>query len=990
MGSARTFRIGIEHGAVILSVLLLVFGVTVCLQPGIAPTQNQRLLHQILELRSRRHADASALSVEYMNRHQGAFAVALAAEIASDFFDSATAIDLYHKLPADGGRWELMAKLGLARRFELEGRLVDEERELRRALELNPYHLEANSRLGHILQLSGRTWEGIPCFFRLIRCGKCRGDELLGVAAPERFFRSDENIEQLGLGRNPVEISARMASARRILFESRQDEAEKLLREVLHSAPGLAEAQGRLGRIIYDRGDAAEFLEWRGALTDEARHHPEVWFVQGLQARRLGQTKGAVRCFLETLTLSPNHLAANNQIASCLEQLGQRELSLEFVRRGELLSNLESVLNLLRDDADINLMKRSVDLLAELGRYWEAAGWSYVMSHIVGSDKKQCLSEMQRWLRLANRTSDQQVSVNPVLRLKRSDYDEPRWSASSNTRTAPTISTTADNTAWQFRDDAEKLGIQFSYYEGTTEATRLQHIFNVVGGGLSATDFDLDGYCDLYLAQANNWRDPTPQPQYPDKLFRNLPSGQFQDITVLAGLGDLGFTHGVSTGDFDQDGFPDIYIGNLGPNRMYRNNGDGTFEDVTEVAGVAGNEWTTSSVFSDFSGDGLPDLYVANYSLISETAKKECKRGTGEPMACTPDVLTAEFHKLYLNRGDGTFRDVTSDAGMKQPNGRGLAVITWDFDGDGRLGVFVANDTSPNFLFIPDNVDENGLQHFREEGMIRGVAFDVDGNAQACMGIAAGDIDGNSRLDMYITNFFGESDTLYCQREDRLFEDATRQFTLRDAGFWTLGFGCQFADFDGDGWEDIIATNGHVDQKSRRGDPDRMPPQLFHNVGGRKFDEVPATKLGSFFQKGYLGRGLARLDWNRDGRADFVVSHLHDRLAVVTNETPQAGKTLAVRLISRSGARDAIGSTVKIKSGDKDVYRLMTGGDGYLVNNERTLRFATPPEQTTVDIEVRWLGGQVQHWHGVQAHTEILLIEGRKDAIRLRDFSQPD
>lgn len=989
MEDSRTIR-RIEQGFAILSILLLVAGVVICLQPFVAPSQNQRLLRQVLESRSRRYADAPALAVEYMNQTSSrAFGVALAAEIASDFFDSATAIELYRKLPADGGRWEFMAKLGMARRFELEGRIGDAERELRRALELNPYHLEANSRLGHIFQISGRTWEGIPCFFRLIRSGRCRGDELLGLAAPERFFRADDNIERLGLNRDPVEISAKLAIARRILIESRQDESEKLLREILHDAPNLGEAQGRLGRIIYDRGDAAEFLEWRGALTDESRHHPEVWFVQGLQARRLGQTRGAVRCFLETLTLMPNHLAANNQIASCLEQLGQRELSTEFVRRGEALSKLESVLNRLRNDVDISVLKQTVELLADLGRYWEAAGWSFVMSHLRDSDRTHCLQEMQRWLRLANRTSDQQVSHNPVLRLKRSDYDEPRWSPSSIKKTASTIPITVDNTPWQFRDDAEKVGILFEYYEGTTEATRLQHIFNVVGGGLSATDFDLDGYCDLYLAQANNWRDPARQPQYPDKLFRNLPSGQFQDVTGPAGLGDLGFTHGVATGDFNQDGFPDIYLGNLGPNRLYLNNGDGTFEDVTEVAAVAGNEWTTSSVLADFSGDGLPDLYVANYSLMSETARKECQRSTGEPMACTPDVLTAEFHKLYLNLGDGTFRDVTSAAGMHQPNGRGLAVIAWDFDGKGRLGVFVANDTSPNFLFIPDSADENRMQQFREEGMIRGVALDTDGNAQACMGIAAGDIDGNGRLDMYITNFFGESDTLYSQRDDGLFEDATRQYQLRDAGFWTLGFGCQFADFDGDGWEDIIATNGHVDQKSRRGDPDRMPPQLFHNVGGRRFDEVPPSKLGPFFQRGYLGRGLARLDWNRDGRADFVVSHLHDRLALVTNETPQAGKTLAVRLIARTGARDAIGATVKIKTGNQDVYRLMTGGDGYLVNNERTLRFSTPPEQSTIDIEVRWLGGQVQRWQGIQPHTEILLIEGRPEAVRLQDFSQP-
>ena len=978
----------IERAMTVITVLLVLAGAAVCMQPECFPTANQLMIKRIQQALELRQPVAYQLALEHLNKTGSEpMAIALAADAAAISFENEAAMSYYRRLPVDGGRWEFHAEMGLARRCEILGRLTEAERHLRRALELVPSHMEANSRLGHLLQISGRSAEAIPLFFILVRTGKCRGDELLGVAAPERFFRTDDHLERIGLNADPPEVLAQLPIARRMLFDNRQAEAEVLLRKVVETAPQLGEAQGRLGRIIFDRGDPDELLQWHGSLPSGARHHPEVWFVLGMQARRTGQLEGAVRCFLETLHRSPNHLSANIQIAGCLDQLKRADLAKEFARRGEILARLETHFNVLRNDVTAELIGQCITCLGDLGRYWEAAGWSYVLTHLRDVPRAAARQEVRRWLQLAaGSATPNSLASNPAARLRREDFPEPRWNPPSSKKNAPAM-IAHDATRWEFADDAGRLGIEFQYFEGTTEATRLQHIFNVVGGGLAATDYDLDGWCDLYLAQANNWRDSSPQPEYPDRLFRNLSGQQFQDVTSLAGLGDLSFTHGVAAGDFDQDGFPDLHVGNLGPNRLYRNNGDGTFTDVTTTAGVAGNEWSTSSTFADFNGDGLPDLYVANYSLLAETAAKECKRANGELMACTPDLLQAEFHRLHLNQGDGSFRDVTQQSGMRQPNGRGLGLVAWDFGGDGRLGLFVGNDTSPNFLFINGGTGSDGVPMFREEGVVRGVAYDVDGNAQACMGVAAGDINGDGRLDMYITNFFGESDTLYSQLNDGSFHDATRPFALRDAGFWTLGFGCQFADFDGDGWEDIIATNGHVDQRSRRGDPDRTPPQLFVNRQGRKFDEVPRERLGSFFQHGYLGRGLAKLDWNRDGRVDFGVSHLHGRFALVTNHTPSSGQPLIVRLNGRSGARDPIGATVKIRAAEREIIRLLTGGDGYLVTNERNLHFAIPAGIPAVDIEVRWPGGIIERWRDVRPNHDILLIEGRAKPIELHAFT---
>ncbi|MBC7819077.1 MAG: VCBS repeat-containing protein [Planctomycetaceae bacterium] len=972
---------------VVLSIAIA--GALCCTQPELFPTAKQRLTRQILVPLAERRPEVLPLVRRYLEQFPDeSFGVALAAEAAATQSEHQRAIELFSRLPADGGRWEFMAKLGLARRYEMLGRMSDAERHLRRAIELNPDHLEANNRLGNLLQISGRTWESAPYFFRLIRRGKCRGDELLGVATTERFFRTDDRIERVGLANDPPEPLVKLGIARRFLYANRQDEAEALLREVIETRPELGEAQGRLGRIIVERGNPTEFLHWRGSLPDEARSHPEVWFVQGLQARRQGQMEGAIRCLLEALELSPNHLGANVQIAGCLNQVGRVEIASQFGRRAELLAELEGTLNLLRADADPALMDKAISAFSGMGRFWEAAGWAHVKTRME-IPQEGLRSNMRHWLSLASREpAATAATFLPTTQLRRDDFQPPHWKAPEllEPHSKPNTGGIALHIPWNFSDEAEQAGIQFTYCEGTNEANRLSHIFNVMGGGLAAVDYDRDGWTDIYLAQANNWREAAPSTEHVDQLFRNLLGERFQDATDLAGVGDVSFSHGVTVGDFDQDGFPDIYIGNKGPNRLYHNNGDGTFNDVTDTAGVAGQEWTTSSVFADFTGDGLPDLYVANYTLLEETTHKECKRANGEPMACTPDVLTAEHDRCYTNLGDGTFRDVSQAAGIRVPDGKGLGVIAWDFEGEGRLGLFVANDTTPNFLFLNRGTDSDGTPRFVEEGVVRGVAFDVDGNAKASMGVAAADATGDGRIDMFITTFFGESNTLYSQRPDGFFDDLTRPFNLRDSGFWLLGFGCQFVDLDGDGWDDLIATNGHVDQSSSRGDPDRMPPQVFRNSEGKRFDEVSRAGLGPFFQGNYLGRGLATLDWNGDGKVDTAISHLHAPFALITNHTPSPDRQLVVRLAGRRGCLDPTGAIVRMRSGAREQTRFQIAGDGFLVTNERRLAFSISGNAQVDELEVRWPTGATQRWTDVQPGQDVLLIEGRELPVILRRF----
>ena len=969
----------------------LLVGLLIVLTPSLFPPAKTRSQKRLLAAIAEHKSDADA-QVEI---HLAAFpddpvVVFAAAELASKAHDHTQAFALYHRLPEDRGHWQLQRELGLAKRSRVLGQMLEEEQSLRSVLRLDPTHGEANHRLGHLLQVQGRSWESVEPFMMQLRRGKCRGDELMGVAASERFFREDEDFERRSIGSNlALPGVALLGTARTMLFENRTAEAEQLLRQVIATAPWLGEAQGRLGRIIVERGDFDEFMVWRGSLPDAARNHPEVWFVQGLQARRIGQTDGAIHCFLKAIQLSPNHLSANLQIAVCLESIGRSEAAQLFQRRAALLSELETTLNFLRTNIDEQMMMKAADLLGQLGRYWEAAGWLYVVSRL-DLPEDLPLPTPWRWGRLAVKNPDQNSTIGgQISSLDIERFAEPNWGLHAAARVrSPSQESLAQGSlvSWQMAEEAETAGINFTYFEGTTEETRLQHIFNVVGGGMAAVDYDLDSWPDLHIAQANDWRAGDNQPVVIDSLYRNRNGVRFEDVATVANLIEPGFSHGVCAGDFDQDGFPDVSVSNLGPNRLFHNNGDGTFEDVTSFSDVAGNEWSITSVLADFNGDKLPDLYVGNYSKRDETAIKECHRPTGEQMACTPDTLTAESDRLYLNLGDGRFRDVTDVSRIRETSGRALALIAWDFAGDGRTSLFVANDTSANFLFHNVVTNSEGVPEFSEEGVLRGLAFDGDGNAQASMGVAASDATGDGKLDLFVTNFQHESNTFYSQAPDGLFLDFTRQFRLRDSGFGMLGFGTQFADFDGDGWDDLVAANGHVDKPSSEGGKDRMQPQLWRNIGGEYFTEIPNDSLGSFFQHEYLGRGLVTLDWNKDGRTDFGVSNLHAPFCLVTNRTPSSSVSVMVRLVSTSGVRDGSGATIRARIAGRDHFRLAVAGGGYLTTNDQSYLFYVPTGEVIEGLEVTWSNGEVQLWNMPSESREFVLVEGRKQRIQLSNL----
>src|ERR1041384_918893 len=433
-----------------------------------------------------------------------------------------------------------------------------------------------------------------------------------------------------------------------------------------------------------------------------------------------------------------------------------------------------------------------------------------------------------------------------------------------------------------FKEVAEQVGLKFQHYNGMTGKFYLPEI---TGSGGALFDFDNDGDLDVFLVQGNvlepntqsgNTLFPWRGPQSPrGRLFRNdLRSGKltFVDVTEKSGIVATGYGMGVATGDINNDGLPDLYLTNLGSNQMYLNKGNGTFVDVTQKTKTDDTRWSTSAAFVDYDRDGWLDLMVVNYADFSAANNPACYANTSARDYCTPRAFRAPGNRLFHNRGDGTFEDVTESAGVDKEFGHGLGVVTADFDDDGWIDIFVANDGDPNQLWINQ---KKGT--FKNDALLSGAAVNRDGKPEAGMGVDAGDFDGNGTDDIFITHLMEETNILFTNLDKAVFEDRTREAGLGMPGRRFTGFGTLFIDYDNDGWLDLLIVNGAVQllpELMRKGDPYPLgqPKQLFRNQGNGSFTEV-IEQAGPNFQLLEVSRGAAFGDVDNDGDTDVLVTN---------------------------------------------------------------------------------------------------------------------
>jgi hypothetical protein len=528
-----------------------------------------------------------------------------------------------------------------------------------------------------------------------------------------------------------------------------------------------------------------------------------------------------------------------------------------------------------------------------------------------------------------------------------------------------------------FDEIADRVGLNFVHDAG---ASGQFYVPEVMGAGAGLFDFDNDGDLDVYLLQNQPLDAGGPAGAgRSHRLFRNdlveRKALGFTDVTAASSLGGTSYGMGVTTGDYDNDGDVDVYVTALGPNTLYRNNGNGTFTDVTAESGVGDDRWSTAAAFFDADRDGDLDLFVANYLDFSTTANKQCFDPAGTRDYCGPRSYRAVPDRLFRNDGNGRFTDVSEKSGITKADGGGLGVSTGDYNGDGWLDLFVANDATPNQLWINQ---KDGT--FADEGPLAGVALNAAGNPEGSMGVASGDYDRDGDEDLFITNIIAETFALYANDGKAGFTDERVASGLArpTAGF--TGFGTDWIDYDNDGWLDLFITNGAVNiVEALRGQkvPYRMRDQLFRNLSGGRFEEVPPAAAGASFARPEVGRGAAFGDLDNDGDTDVVVTVNNGAVRLLENRVGAGKSWLQVRLEDGPANRFGLGAlvTVEREGAPRQLRRVRTDGS-YLSANDPTLQFGLNDWSGPVTVRVDWLGGASERWVLSKVRQRVTLKRG--------------
>ena len=505
------------------------------------------------------------------------------------------------------------------------------------------------------------------------------------------------------------------------------------------------------------------------------------------------------------------------------------------------------------------------------------------------------------------------------------------------------------------------------------------YIIDEVGNGAAWFDFDNDGDLDVLIVNGST-RERVRQGGDPlVALYRNEGNGRFTDVTGASGLGRRGWGMGACVADYDNDGFDDVYVtAALGPNVLYRNSGKGTFTDVTAQAGVGDSGWSTGCAFGDYDRDGNVDLYVSHYVKFDERtiprrgAEAGCKFMTVD-VSCGPKGLVGEPDVLYRNNGRGRFTDVTKAAGIKDPGYYGFGVLFTDLDNDGWPDIFVANDSTPNFLF---HNNKNGT--FTEMGLLAGAAVSGDGREQAGMGVDAGDFNGDGYLDLVVTHFSHDYTTVYENSAQGLFSDASYTSGVAIGAGRYLGWGVGFVDVDNDGLLDLFQANGHIYPEVDShglGTKYKQRSQLFQN-DGKRFREI-TDRVGGALLVEKSSRGAAFADYDNDGDLDILVINLDDRPALLRNDTVGAGHWITVALTGTKSNRDAIGASVRVTAGGRTQLMEVRSGGSYLSQNDRRAHFGLGAASRVDRLEIRWPSGAVETASGLPADRFYVAREGQ-------------
>jgi YD repeat-containing protein len=745
--------------------------------------------------------------------------------------------------------------------------------------------------------------------------------------------------------------------------------------------PAVWRARLRLAQAT-DRVDAA-----RAALSHlpaEGFSLTDVLALRAWFAARGGDAQAERIALEEWIERVPGQASALERLAVLAAQAGQADRAAELRRCKARVDRVQEQYYRILESSGRAARAADLGALAEgLGRHFEARAWW----QLAAQQRPDNPLAVAATARLGPPSPDPHPDPGPSLAsllvdrsLRQGDSNPARPSDGSS----PALTTAA---VPAFRDDARAVGLDFTFRNGRSTLRQLPEI---TSGGIGMLDYDGDGWLDVYVVQGGAFPPEQARPAGGDRLFRNRGDGTFEDVSGPSGIARLsrGYGHGVAVGDFDNDGRPDLFLTRWRSYALYRNRGDGTFEDATGRAGLGGDrDWPTSAAFADLDHDGDLDLYVCHYLRWDAEHPTLCLR-PGKPGEvldpdrryeyCMPNPFPALPDHLFRNDG-GRFVDVTTAAGIIDRDGRGLGVVALDVDEDGRVDLFVANDTTANYLFR----NLGGLR-FEELGTAAGVACNAAGAFQAGMGTAAGDLDGDGRPDLFVTNFYGESTTFFQNLGGGSFADRTAAVGLADPSRYLLGFGIALLDANNDGRLDLAQANGHVIDNRPNLFLDMPGLLLVGGADGRLVDVTDAA--GAPWTTPRIGRGLAVGDLDNDGRIDLVGLPQNSPLVYFHNQTPH-GHALTLLLEGTRSNRDAIGAVVTVTAGGRRRRAWRAGGGSYQSASDPRLHFGLGDDRIE-QVEVRWPSGRADRFGPLEVDCSYRLREGDTAPTLVRRFDR--
>lgn len=851
--------------------------------------------------------------------------------------------------------------------FSAQLQLVDAEKAFRAILQDVPDDPQSCVGLAKLLATCGRRQEATPLVINLIASGQAT--DLVMLLSRPGAVNEVEKLQAASQSDQADPLSL-LGLAWHAANAANYDEAIKLSRQALNQQSDLLPAQLALGKYLFEKGDAQELLRWESSLgkyRSDAQAFADYWQCLGFLAEGQAQSTGAIRCYLEAVKRSPESKFCIVKLVQLLDQAQLPELAKRFSQFSALLQELtqkQDQVFFSPGSQNENQMLQMMNSLESLGRNWESLGWCRLAilqnpnSRILRDRYSQLATQSPTWSKQQFQEQDL-----PTYNISFEQFSLPQLNQSLAKPAANTDERLSD-LRFQMRDEASSTGLDFRFFSGSN--TPNHHMYEFTGGGIGVVDYNNDGWPDIFFTQGTKWP-PETEGELTDSLYRNIDGGKFAPTNAFK-LAEDGFGQGIAVADYDGDGFSDIYIAQIGQNRLLHNNGDATFTDVTDSSGLISTAWTTSCVIADLNGDHLPDIYDVNYVEAPDLFERVCRDSLGGPLICMPFDFAGARDALWINDGQGSFRN-ESETLSTDPVGKGLGVLAADLDQSGRVGLVIANDTTANFWFVPST--EGKLQ---ERGLASGLAFNGEGKPEGSMGIASEDVNNDGLLDLVVTNFYNEPDTLYVNKGQGYFSDETKARGLFYPTLNVLGFGIQFIDIDCDGQTEMVVANGHIDDMRPNNRPFEMEPQLFRVVNGR-FYLVGVSSSPEYFSNKYVGRSIAKVDWNRDGREDLVIGHIYSPYALLSNTT-SGGKVARIRLVGRTSNRDAIGAQLTARIGNRTVVKQVLAGDGYQASNERIVSICAVNSEKIDSLEIRWPSGIVQLLSDLQLQ-ENTIVEPR-------------